>query len=373
MMKRVYLSFLLPLFFLAMTSSLLAQKIDPALGKPDPNGKIIWYDCKNLAIEGKGWTDTKSFYDRLPAKAEPLVTNNVWNLSRLSAGICVRFHTDSPTILVRWNLLSDSFAMPHMPATGVSGIDLYSRGKRGKYHFMYNAFPTTTTLNTKECEVRQNPEYGPDYLIYLPLYNGVKSVEIGIPKDQTISKAPFRQRPIVFYGTSITQGGCASRPGLAAAAIVGRNLDVPVINLGFSGSGKMEIELANLLAELDPQVYVIDCMWNMSPEEVSQRVQPFVKKLRQARPHTPILLVEGSSFMDITPFGNGKNLREEFEKLKKGGIEDIFFLSNKGMIGTDFEGTVDGCHHNDLGMMRQATVFTNALKPILKEVAGRER
>ena len=221
-----------------------------------------------------------------------------------------------------------------------------------------------------EFAVRDNPEYGPEYRLYLPLYNGVKSVEIGIPKDKTISKgiSGGRRRPIVFYGTSITQGGCVSRPGMASTAIIGRHLDFPVINLGFSGSGKMEPEVADLLAELDPEVYVIDCMWNMYPELVFERAEPLVRKLRRAHSRTPILLAEGSNFMNVFPTENGRALRKVYENLKKEGDARIYFLSGKGMLGRDFEGTVDGCHHSDLGMMRQSEVFIKALNRILREL-----
>ena len=140
------------------------------------------------------------------------------------------------------------------------------------------------------------PEGRREYLLYMPLYNGVSSVEIGIPADRTIARpaprAEDRRKPIVFYGTSITQGGCASRPGMVHTAILGRRLDRPVINLGFSGNGVMEPEIATLLAELDPAVYVLDCLPNMTAAQVEQRVEPFVRTLRKAHPSTPIVLAE---------------------------------------------------------------------------------
>src|SRR5262249_29415705 len=139
-----------------------------------------------------------------------------------------------------------------------------------------------------------------EYLLYLPLYNGVKSVEVGVPKGAALTKASPRPadhaKPLVFYGTSITQGGCASRPGMVHTAILGRRLERPVINLGFSGNGRMEREMAELLAELAPAVYVLDCLPNMDAALVAQRVEPFVRTLRKARPDTPILLVEDRSY-----------------------------------------------------------------------------
>ena len=334
-----------------------AKDIDPKKAKPSPDGKLLWFDCRDLPIEGKGWTDTQAFYDRLPAKAEGKVTPSVWALSHHSAGMAVRFNTTAPMIDVRWTLGSGGLAMPHMPATGVSGVDLYSREGSGRWQFVANGRPGAV-----ENTARFAPPAGQTCLLYLPLYNGVKSIEIGVPKGYVLSIPDAPQpKPLVFYGTSITQGGCASRPGLAYPAIVGRKLNRPVINLGFSGSGRMEPEMADLLAEIDASAYVLDCLWNMPPELVSDRVEPFVKKLRAARPDTPIWLAEDCMVGNICPTAKGTIVRRIHKKLTDEGMKNLFFLPNQGMLGDDTEGTVDGCHPNDLGMMRQADVFVKAI------------
>jgi lysophospholipase L1-like esterase len=328
--------------------------------------QTVWHDCKQIGVEGKGWTDTLSFYDRLPAKAEGKAPASVWSLSHHSAGLCVRFTTDAPSIQVRWTLLSgDASAMPHMPATGVSGVDFYAKTKGGRWEFVGNGRPAAGT-NTASFAVPP----GEQYLLYLPLYNGVKAVEIGIPQDRKISAcaASSHRKPILIYGTSITHGGCASRPGMAWTSIVGRKLDTPVINLGFSGSGKMEPAMGDLLAELDPAVYVLDCIWNMSPEEVKERVVPFVEKLRGAHPDTPILLAEDSSFRNECPTAKGRLVRAAYQELQAAGVKNLHFLPSQGMLGDDSEGTVDGCHPNDLGMMRMADAFSKALRPFLPGV-----
>ena len=350
---------------LAAPSVVVAAESDPSKTAASSDDTTRWYDCKDLVVEGKGWTDTPSFYDRLPVKAEGKVTPSVWGLSHHSAGMCVPFTTDAPSIQVRWTLLPNAgLSMPHMPATGVSGVDLYSKDKSGRWRFVANGRPSAVT-NT----ARFTPPPGQPCLLYLPLYNGVTSVQIGVPKGSSISEpdpaATKQRKPIVFYGTSITQGGCASRPGMAFPAIVGRQLDTPVINLGFSGSGKMEPAMAELLAELDPSAYVLDCLWNMSPELVSTRIEPFVKTLRAARPDTPILLAEDCSVRNICPTEKGSILRTIHQKLTAEGMKNLCFLSNQDMLGDDTEGTVDGCHPNDLGMMRQAEVFVKALSPLL--------
>lgn len=341
------------------------EKIDSQQGTADPCDGQLWYDGRLLPLEGKAWENTESYYDRLPASAKDKVRTPVWDLSHHSAGMCLRFETEAKSIKIRWTLRNGSLALPHMPATGVSGIDLYMRADNGRWTFVQNGRPTA---KSNEASFRVVP--GRECLLYLPLYNGVESIKIGVPKDKSLSKpieSPGRRnKPIVFYGTSITQGGCASRPGMASTAIVARLLDVPVINLGFSGNGRMEPEMAELLAELDPAVYVLDCLWNMRPAEVSERVGPFVKKLRAARPNTPILLVEDCSVSNTTPTEKGTICRRIYEDLKAEGVTGLHFLSNRDMLGADSDGTVDGCHPNDVGMLRQATVFSKSLATILE-------
>ena len=368
MMKRLWRMFTVltacvPVLFVA--GVLFAAAGTPQKAGPGPGDTTQWFDCKTLLIEGKGWTDTQSFYDRLPARAEGKVTPAVWGLSHHSAGLCVPFTSNASSLQVRWTLLKNvAMSMPHMPATGVSGVDVYTKNDAGRWVFVVNGRPSGPANTAK---VAVSP--GRPCLLYLPLYNGVTSVEIGVPKGKTVSAADLagrkQHKPIVFYGTSITQGGCASRPGLAFPAIVGRKLDVPVINLGFSGSGKMEPAMAELLAELDPSVYVLDCLWNMSPDMVSTRVEPLVKTLRMARPQTPILLAEDCSVRNVCPTEKGTILRTLHKKLTAEGVKNLLFLSNQNMLGDDEEGTVDGCHPNDLGMMRQADVFAKALASLV--------
>lgn len=321
--------------------------------------ELVWTDASQLTVEGKGWTDTESFYDRLPAKAKGVVRQPVWDLSLNSSGYCVRFVTDAPTIHVKWDLRSPSLAMDHMPATGVSGVDLYARQASG-WRFVGVGRPTKQS--------NEATFYNPgatEFALYLPLYNGVTAVSVGVPAGKTLSPAPKRGKPVVIYGTSITQGGCASRPGMAYTAIVGRALDVPVINLGFSGNGQSEPELADLLAELDPAAYVFDALWNMTPEMVTERTAPFVRKLRAGHPDTPIVLVEDCTIHNNIPTTKGKLLRGIFEQLKQEGVKGLYFISADGMMGPDDEGTVDGCHPTDLGFTYQAAVFVRDLKPIL--------
>ncbi len=334
----------------------------------------IWHDVREWGLEGKGWQDTAEFYDRFPARAQKTVRPPVWDLSRHSAGMCVRFKTDATAISAKWTLRSDRLAMPHMPASGVSGLDLYTQDDAGKYHWLGTGIPKTAP-DVEETLVTGLEPGTRLYTVYLPLYNGVASLTLGVPQGTRFEPvAPRTTRPIVFYGTSILQGACASRPGMAHTAILQRRLDYPVINLGFSGNGQMEQEVGDLLAELDPVAYVIDCLPNMSADLVRNRTEPLVKTIRRAHPQTPVVLVEDRT-TGAAPFLKGREemhkvrraaLRTAFENLTGGGDRNLFYVKGDELLGSDGEGTVDGSHPTDLGFVRYADVLEPVLRPLLK-------
>lgn len=367
--------FLAVLSFACMlgTGPLLAQeKIDPKFASSEKD--LLWYDLKLLDLEGKAFSDTKSYYDRLPGRAEGVVRDAVWNLSRHSAGLCVRFVTDANVIQARWKLTSPRLAMPHMAATGVSGLDLYVKTEKGWRWLGVGQPKDQANTATLASGI---PAGTREYLLYLPLYNGVGSVEIGIAAGKFLAKGPGYpkdHKPIVFYGTSITQGGCASRTGMVHTAILGRRLGYPVVNLGFSGNGRMEPEVARFIAEIDASVYVIDCLPNMTPKEVAEKTEPLVQMLRKARPTTPILLVEDRNYDNshLLPGPKQRNqesqaaLKAAFARLTKSGVSSVHYLEGAHLLGDDNEGTVDSSHPTDLGFLRQAEAFEKALRPILK-------
>ena len=173
---------------------------------------------------------------------------------------------------------------------------------------------------------------------------------------------PNTQKPIVFYGTSITQGGCASRPGMAHTNIISRELDVDCINYGFSGNGRMETPIVELISEIDASFYVIECLQNMDAEQVKERVLPLVKIIRKKHPNTPIVLVENmmykTAFLDktIETELHHENLtfKNEYAKILEKGFQNIFYIEDMPSFSIDNEGTVDGVHLTDLGFLRYA-------------------
>lgn len=333
---------------------------------------LEWIDIRTLQVEGRGWENEPEFFRRLPEKAEGMVPASVWGLSKHTSGMYVKFRTDATAMKVKWTVTGKNLSMPHFAATGVSGVDLYIKRDDGSWHWLAVGRPTEFPLNETSFFSGVEPK-AREYLLYLPLYNGIERLDIGVPKGAKLERIdPGSEKPIVFYGTSITQGGCASRAGMSTTAILGRKLDREIINLGFSGSGRMEPALAHLLAELDPALFFLDCLPNLDPQQVAERVEPFVKILREKHPETPIILAEGVTYDDafFKEERNERNvessraLRNAFENLLNEGYRDIYYQIGEGQLGFDGEGTVDGTHPTDLGFWRQAQVY----QPIIERV-----
>lgn len=329
-------------------------------------------EVTELGLRGQGFADTASPYDRLPAKAESLVRPPVWKLSRHASGLHVDFETDAVELRLEIDLSEAKLEMPHMPASGASGADLYAREEAGSWRWVSCVLPGRQQYAAELRGLRPGKR---TYRLYLPLYNGVVSARIGVREGAELLKVPVPERPaFVYYGTSIAQGACASRPGMSFVNILGRRMDEEVVNLAFSGNGKLEPEVGDLLVELDPGVYVLDCLPNLGPAEVAARTEPFVRRLREARPETPIVMVEDRMNANA-PFypararhhaGNHSAFRAAHEALIGAGIEGLTYVPDAPFLGTDGEATVDGSHPTDLGMVR----YADALEPILRDILG---
>jgi hypothetical protein len=285
-----------------------------------------------------------------------------------------RFRTDSSRLNFRWTPYKGHLSMDHMPSTGVSGIDVYRFDeKAGRWFYV----KTGRITSPKGATMSMPWKPGDACLVNLPLYNGVKSFALGVDRNAKVEALGPRRsgvdKPVVFYGTSITHGGCCSRPGLAFVNRVGRDLDVPVVGLGFSGSGVMEFEMSEHLARIDASCYVLDCLWNMGTEKgqnrrgrnVETNYEPFIRNLRAKRPNVPIVMAEQCDVFCGAPNGKDLYMRSLYEKLVKEGWKNLVYLPKTRMYPGDMEGTVDGCHPNDLGMASMAVAFGGAVREAL--------
>lgn len=341
-----------------------------------------WLDPASISfpvIEGRGWQDgLASPYDRLPARAGKTVRKDVWIQSERAAGLHIGFHTNAREIKVRY-VVKSSKAMPQMPATGVSGVDLYAKDGTGRWQWARAGYKFGDTVEFHYRNLGIDAS-GAECRLYLPLYNEVIWMNIGVPDTAHFDfKKVVEENPIVAYGTSIMQGGCASRPGLSWSNILGRTLGERIINLGFASNGRLEVPVVDLINEIDGKLYILDCMPNLidrntySRDEVELRIRRSVDMIRKSHPAVPILLAEhpcGLPGLNLDTALTARYLEASlpaarmYQVLIKEGMKDIHLLTAAD-IGFDTECTVDGTHPNDLGMMRYAEAYARIIRKIL--------
>lgn len=315
-------------------------------------------------------------YHRLPSSLKGVSRDALWNLGCNSAGLYLRFRTNSSSVYAAWES-ELGFNMNHMTLTGIRGLDLYVL-EDGRWNFLGSGRPGFQRFTRSRIIGNMEPQMR-EYMLYLSLYDGIKSLAIGIDDTAQLLlpevQSPSADSPLVFYGTSILQGGCVTRPGMAFTSIISRRLDREAINLGFSGNALLDMEIARLMAAVEnPAVYVLDYVPNATAEMIKAHGEEFFRIIRNARPDVPVIFVEDPIFphsrLDrrMAEEVREKNIQQKalYERLKKSGEKKLFYLSAEGMIGDDYEATVDGIHFTDLGMMRYADHIMPVLRKALK-------
>ncbi|NND96969.1 MAG: hypothetical protein HKN47_06535 [Pirellulaceae bacterium] len=344
-----------------------------ALEKADASG-IRWLDPREapFRITGLKWISSDKVYRRLPVKPDWEIRKAVDSLANSTAGAQIHFQTDSEKILVRvW--LPRRSGMYHMPATGQSGFDLYV-GPPGELQYR-----STTRFDAGaskyEVTLLDESKQNRNVVLNFPLYNGVQKVQVGLVAGCSLTAPPAfdSEGPIVVYGTSITQGGCAARPGMAYSNILSRRLNLEFVNLGFSGNGKGEPELAKLINQIDnKKMVVLDYEANVS-EDIRNTLENFIDILRFQNPRMPILVMSKILYSRETSGSNDARARQDraefqrrlVETKRSAGDQNIFFLDGSTLLGEHaYECTVDGVHPTDLGFLKMA----NTMEPVIKKI-----
>ena len=336
---------------------------------------IVYTDASVFPVYGKVSDRTNTRYERLPSELQGVSRDPVWYLGQNSAGMFIRFRSNSTAIYAKWESTFNN-TMPHMTDTGTKGLDLYALVD-GQWRHVCSAQPQGKTSERKIIGNMDPIER--EYMLYLSLYDGVASLEIGVDEgavlEQPAVDLPSREKPIVMYGTSILQGGCANRPGMAHTNILGRRLNREVINLGFSGNALLDMEIAELMASVeDPGVFVLDYAPNAYADMIDENGEKFFRVIRDAHPDVPVIFIEDVIFphtvfdKEILEEVTLKNQAQKrlFLKLKKGGEKNIYYIPAEGMIGDDGEATVDAIHFTDLGAMRYVEHVLPTLKRALR-------
>jgi hypothetical protein len=343
-----------------------AQTATPA--KPE---LPVYTKATDLLIGGQ-IAPTQNPYHRVDTANYPGLSHTIKVLLTNAAGKFISFSTNSKNITAKW-CVSDRKQSANLSSIANKGLDIYIK-KDGKWQFAGAIAPNakcTESLLVRDMDTTQK-----DCLVYLPIYDEVSNVEIGVDKNATIKPLanPFRKR-ILIYGSSITEGAAASRSGMAYPARLSRSTGLNFLNLGLSGNGKMETAAADMVAGIDADVYILDCVPNPTPQQIAERTNYMVMAIRKKHPTAPIIMMQ-SIVREHGYFnqGAGKNLiaqnatfLHEFEVLQQQGVKDIYMLKSTNWLGDDHEGTVDGTHPTDLGFDRMLQLLKPQLMKILKK------
>ena len=339
---------------------------------PDPGVPVEWIDANDsrFSLHGITYDEEAGRYRRMPQAVASTVNPGVSYFSKYSTGGRLRFKTNSPYIAIKC-VLPPEQCLPHMPFTGTHGFSLYINGKftavyhtpvKEVYDNIGKPFAMQVTKTFNEATMRSHE-------LYFPLYNGVIKLYIGVkPGSKILPHKPYKyKKPVVFYGSSITHGGCPSRTGNDYVSHLSRMLNTDYINLGFSGNAKGEQTMANYIASIDANVFVIDYDHN-SPtyEHLEQTHYPLYQTIRAKNPNTPIVIISSPNpeFMK-RGFERRDLIKANYEKAVASGDKNVYFVDGETLLGKSYRDacTVDCCHPNDLGFLRMA----KTIRPVLKK------
>ena len=308
-------------------------------------------------------------YRRLPEDVAYSANNGVGSLHANTAGGRLRFVTDSSRFAL---LIKRGVDMPSDNGAYLlrASFDIYVDGV-----YFCTSRPGIKYPVTEYEFLSDKITDGPgEHLItvYFPSYGEVYSLIVGLDEGSTLKPAPdyTYEKPVVFYGSSITQGGCASRPALTYVDMIERKLDTDCINLGFSGSAHGETVMADHIVSLDPSVFVYDYDYNArSPEELEATHEPFFKAVREQKPDLPIIMLSlPKKRQSERQQQRRRIIMKTYERALAAGDKNVYFIDGSTILGEyGDEGLCDGCHPNDIGMMCMAKAIGALLKPILEK------
>lgn len=344
--------------------------VETDIKEPD----IVWFSARELPFSffGVMYDEEMGCYTRMPQRVATGISAGVsGSLNRCTAGGRVRFRTDSSYIAIR-AVMKSGGCMSHMPLTGQSGFDLYRVERNGRDTY-YRTFVPPRNMTDGYSSGIYTDRVMTDYTINFPLYDGVKELYVALKRDAHLAiSTPYRDLPpVVYYGSSITQGGCTSRPGLAYEATICRRLNRDYLNMGFSGSAKGEPRLAEYFATLPMSMFVCDYDYNApSAEHLEATHYPFYEIIRAKNPTVPYLMISRhTAHRSENADRRREVIRASYERAKANGDENVYFLDGDSFFPDECRDscTVDTIHPNDLGFYFMARAIGDALAKILKK------
>lgn len=352
-------------------------KIDKnfAVGEYKDDGDTRYYTipCEPFDLYGVFYEKENERFVRMPSDIADKLNENIAYLNKHTSGGRIRFSTDSKSIavIVKYSSLWEG---NNMPLICSSGFILLEETDGGYKHV--KTFVPQHTCFGKENHVGFSQSCNglsgemKNYILFFPLYNDVESLTVGLDKDAAVShgKRYKNVKPVLYYGSSITQGACASRPDNSYQAIISKRNNIDYINLGFSGNAKAEPVMCDYLAGIDCSVFVCDYDHNAPNKEYLQETHySLYKDFRAKQPETPIIFVSKPDIEhDLDVQKRFEIIKATYDKARESGDKNVYLIDGR----TFFEGedrnacTVDGCHPNDLGFFRMANVIYGKLEEI---------
>lgn len=337
-------------------------KIDPNFNVSEAFGRedVLLRSCREEPFSVHGLLDDGTHFFRVPHEVTSTVSEGVGYLAKHTAGGRVRFRTDSPFVAIR--VISKGLGrMAHFAFAGSGGVDMYADGV-----YVKTFIPPLDKSNYSgifDFGKRRMREI----LLELPLYSLLTDLEIGLAPDAvTEAPTPYRNPvPAVFYGSSITQGGCASRPGSCYQAILSRRFDLDYVNLGFSGNAKGEPTMADYIAGLTMSMFFLDYDYNApSLEHLAATHEPFFLRVREAHPTTPIIIMSRpKAIRSAEEEARLSVIRRTYENALARGDKNVYFVDGDALTAVcGNEGTVDNCHPTDLGFFSMAQALIGLIE-----------
>ena len=342
---------------------------------------IKWINANDNPIELRGgfYDQKEGIYRRVPKEIADQVSPGVAELSKHTSGIRVRFSTNSPYVAIKaYEFYGGMYH--HMTLCTQLGFSFLVNEISKKPFFTERTDIEKSVDNIFKIEkinyIDSDKEYN-DIEIHFPLYNSVYKLEIGV-KDGSIIfpyQKPYSfDKPLLFYGSSITQGGCSSKPDNQYSAIVAKKLNVDFINLGFSGSCLAEEEMSNYIKEFDPLIFIYDYDHNApSLEHLQKTHYNLFENFRSKHKKTPVIFISKPDFMQFDTTDNEKRrdlIYNNYLKAKNGGDNNVYFINGEDFFDKEYwdNCTVDGCHPTDLGFFGMAKSIGAVLRPILENL-----
>lgn len=329
---------------------------------------LHFYDAEQAPFRIYGIFKENGMFRRIPEEIAKSVSEGVYSLHTNTAGGRVCFVTDSPYVAIKTEYIAGK--MPHFALSGSCGFDMYSQYD-GMTRYEGTFVPPYDVENDYESVLDFGRYHERVVTINFPLYSSVKKLYIGLKEGAVLKPAPgYRvEKPVVYYGSSITQGGCASKPGSSYQSILSRRFDCDYINLGFSGNAMGEDEMADYIKELDMSVFVMDYDYNApSVEHLEKTHSRMFQRIRAAQTKLPILIMARPKYyLTETEEIRLGIIQNTYLAAKEQGDENVYFLDGQKLMEVVGDnGTVDNCHPTDSGFFSMACAIGQVLEGIFE-------